>query len=161
MSWPAEFHLYRTRTSWLFRPLFDWLLLPSLQWQTVNLDTRQSTFNKTGSILVWFFQIWKCIFEHFQGLITIFALGNGLNASISFIIGCDSVSESSAPRAAAFLTICLTAGLTLGACFSFLVILVVWRRPEIRPLYRNQWYSLFHSNKHPIQQDFIFNTRSQ
>jgi len=69
---------------------------------------------------VYFHQDWVYI-----GLITIFALGNGLNASISFIIGCDSVSESSAPRAAAFLTICLTAGLTLGACFSFLVILVV------------------------------------
>jgi len=69
---------------------------------------------------VYFDQDWVYIV-----LISVFALGNGLNASIAFIIGCDAVKEASAPRAAAFLTICLTLGLTLGACSSFLVILVV------------------------------------
>ena len=58
-------------------------------------------------------------------LVTMLGLTNGLNASLAFISGCSSVSQSTAPRAAAFLTICLTFGLTLGACSSFLVIYAI------------------------------------
>jgi len=58
-------------------------------------------------------------------LIALLGLTNGLNASVAFICGCSIVQPRSAPRAAAFLTICLTFGLTLGACSSFLVILAV------------------------------------
>jgi len=58
-------------------------------------------------------------------LIALLGLTNGLNASVAFICGCSTVQPRSAPRAAAFLTICLTFGLTLGACSSFLVILAV------------------------------------
>jgi len=58
-------------------------------------------------------------------LVTMLGLTNGLNASLAFISGCSSVSQATAPRAAAFLTICLTFGLTLGACSSFLVIYAI------------------------------------
>lgn len=58
-------------------------------------------------------------------LISFLGLTNGMNASVAFICGCSIVQPRSAPRAAAFLTICLTFGLTLGACSSFLVILAV------------------------------------
>ena len=61
----------------------------------------------------------------FSVLIALLGLTNGLNASVAFICGCSTVQPRSAPRAAAFLTICLTFGLTLGACSSFLVILAV------------------------------------
>ena len=61
----------------------------------------------------------------FSVLIALLGLTNGLNASVAFICGCSIVQPRSAPRAAAFLTICLTFGLTLGACSSFLVILAV------------------------------------